>query len=272
MVPDQPGPGHCCRRSRPFSSTSALPQDRSGHLDPVVCSLQVFRWQPAWVIQAFPNHPNIQQKLVMVPQFTLNVLDQKVLNHRLADWHLAQPPTSAAFITASPTDKILDSPTSGYIQSSNRVAAIELFSENPGRLDYFLQLGRNEYDELYLIYSNWNSTQNQKYTTELLDRYKSFRIETVFKDESRNELWIYRFTDPVSMSNSTTSSKDLQVFASRLYGILLGRMIDLFGLESWDYIMSNAVDRRTCARDALMKGLVNSLDILQDKSNPGDAC
>ena len=66
------------------------------------------------MLEAFPNHPKIQQQLVMNSPFTLHVVNQKRLYHRLADWYEERPLTSVAFIAAWPTYQVLAGPQSGY--------------------------------------------------------------------------------------------------------------------------------------------------------------
>ena len=134
---------------------------------------------------------------------------------------------------------------------------IDWLSADPKRLSNFIYLAGTEYHDLYFLFANWDTTQGQKYMAEALDRYPAFKMEAVFKDHAQNELRIYRYETDASTLKVFSGSIDRQNFAGRFYSILLGRMLELSALESWEWTMSKAADKRTAARDAL-KGLVSS--------------
>lgn len=220
------------------------------------CGLQIFRWQPDWVLRTFSSHPSMQQQLVMYPSLTLNIAKQKRLYHELALWCQDRDPDSSAFIAAWPTYKVFDSRQSGYIQEPYNVSSIEWLAQGEHRLEHFIRMAHAERDDLYLLLASWDQHEAQGKIADVLDHYPAFQLEAVFDDGSHNEVRVYRFRKTVD-SQGAEQEVQYSHCADRLYRILLGRTIDLSALKSWDWTMSTARDRRAATREAL-KGLVSS--------------
>lgn len=223
------------------------------------CSLQILRWQPTWVPEIFPNRLRIQRQMAIYPYLTLDFVKQKQLYHRLADWYQERPLASLAFIAAWPTYKVLDCPQSGYIQDSNKVGAIDWLAGDPVRLRNFIHLASAKYDSLYFLFASWDNTQTQKHMVEMLHEYPSFTLESVLKDDARNEIRIYRYETDARMLEHFSDDLAQSNFGARLYRILLDRLIDLSGFEAWEMTMLNATDKPATARETL-KALVSSVE------------